>query len=123
MKPSIAVVINDNAYDIRMIDLALRKWRFNVISTQLPVDLAGLVAAYRPSLVVLGAEMAGVDGPSLVRFIREDPDLRCATVLLHAATDGEPLARRVAECDADGYVLRSRDPAILEQQLRAWLPR
>jgi len=123
MKPSIAVVVDDSAYDIRMIDLALRKWRFNVISTSLAVDLAGLVAAYRPSLVVLDAEMPGVDGPSLVRFIRKDPGLRGATVLLHAALDGESLARRVAECDADGYVLRSRDPAVLEQQLRAWLPR
>ena len=123
MKSCIAVVVDDSAYDIRMIDLALKKWRFNVISTSLPVDLTGLVAAYRPSLLVLGAEMPGVDGPSLVRFIREDPGLRGATVLLHAALSGEALARRVAECDADGYLLRSRDPAVLEQQLSAWLPR
>lgn len=123
MKESIAIVVDDSASSVRMMESVLRKARFSVVSTNFPNDLATIVAAYQPSLLVLDAEMPGVDGPSLVRFMRDDPDLSDTTVLLHSALDEEELARRVTECAADGYVLKSHDRSVVERQLKAWLLR
>jgi DNA-binding response OmpR family regulator len=120
---SIAFVVDDSATSSRMVEQILRKRRFNVVSMSFTLDLAKLVAAYRPALLVLDVQVKGVDGPSLVRFMRDTPELRDATVLLHSDLDPEALARRAEECAADGYVVKSRDPSALERQLKALLHR
>jgi CheY-like chemotaxis protein len=120
---SIAFVVDDSASSTRMVEHALRRWRFSVVSMNFTLDLAKLVASYRPALVILDVQVKGVDGPSLVKFIRKDPDLRDATVVLHSALEADALARQVEECAANGYVVKSKDQAALERQLKALMHR
>lgn len=120
---SVAIVIDDSTSSARIVEHTLRKWRFNVVSMNFTLHLAKFVAAYRPALVILDVQAKGVDGRSLVKFMREDPDLRDTTVVLHSALDAAALAQQAEECAADGYVVKSKDPTALERQLKALLHR
>lgn len=121
MKVSTAVIIDDDVFSIRILDAALRTWRFNVVSTDHPSTLPVMLTTYRPALVILDITIAGLDIAAIVRFIRSTPELRATTVLLHSNLDPDALSQRVYQCGADGFIIKSPSVADLDAQLEYWL--
>jgi CheY-like chemotaxis protein len=121
MKPSTAVIIDDDVFSIRILDAALRGWRFNVVSTDRATNLAELLKTYRPALIIMNAAVPGLDIDAIVRFIRTDPELRAAIVLLQSSLDVNALWDRARHCGADGAIRKSPSVTDFEGQLEHWL--
>jgi len=121
MKVSTAVIVDDDVFSVRILDAALRWWRFNVVSTDQPSNTRAMLTTYRPALVIVDIALPGVDIASIVHFIRSTPELSAATILLHSKLDPDALAQLAYQCGADGGIVKSPSVAALDAQLEYWL--
>lgn len=123
MKLSTALVIDDDPFSVRVLDVALRRYHFNLVPTSRASGISGLLEVYRPGLVFFDSMLPGLDAAGLVRFVRKSPALASTTVLLYAARPEATLKRDVSGCGADGFVEKSRDITTLATALGHFLHR
>ncbi|HSL11545.1 MAG TPA: response regulator [Actinomycetota bacterium] len=74
----------------------------------------------RPDLVFLDLHIPGLDGPQVLRAIRDDVDTRDVHVIVVTATGEEGKADALA-LGADGYVTKPFSPVELLETVRAAL--
>jgi CheY-like chemotaxis protein len=71
--------------------------------------------APRPGLIYLDIEMPGLDGQSVLKAIKADPDLRDIPVVMMTGVSDEMQMRMAAAAGANSYTLK---PANAEQFLK-----
>jgi CheY-like chemotaxis protein len=65
-----------------------------------------LKRATRPDLILLDINMPKVDGAQFCRFVKKNSMFRAIKVLFCSGEDRAKVERLVAECGADGYILK-----------------
>jgi len=115
------LVVDDDPDILRLVGLALSQLPVEVVERNRAFGVLNAVAEHRPALVLLDVTMPGLDGSHVTELIRADPELSDSQVLLYSALDESDLARRARACGADGYVLKTRGPLALAQEVRARL--
>jgi CheY-like chemotaxis protein len=65
-----------------------------------------LKRATRPDLILLDINMPKVDGAQFCKFVKKNSMFKAIKVLFCSGEDKEKVARLVAECGADGYILK-----------------
>jgi CheY-like chemotaxis protein len=65
-----------------------------------------LKRATRPDLILLDINMPKVDGGQFCRFVKRNSMFRSIKVLFCSSEEREKVQRLVAECGADGYILK-----------------
>jgi len=65
-----------------------------------------LKRATRPDLILLDINMPKVDGAQFCRFVKKNSMFRSIKVLFCSGEDRAKVERLVAECGADGYILK-----------------
>lgn len=60
----------------------------------------------RPDLILLDINMPKVDGAQFCRFVKKNEMFRSIKVVFCSGVDKERIERLVAECGADGYLLK-----------------
>jgi two-component system, cell cycle response regulator len=73
----------------------------------------------QPDLVVLDVMMPGMDGPSLLKRMRSDPELARIPVIFMTAKARTNEAGRLHEMSAIGVIAKPFDPMTLGKQVRA----
>lgn len=73
----------------------------------------------KPDLVVLDVMMPGMDGPTLLKRMRRDPDLAHIPVIFMTAKVSSEEAERFRELSAIGVIAKPFDPMTLAGQVRA----
>jgi two-component system, cell cycle response regulator len=73
----------------------------------------------QPDLVVLDVMMPGMDGPTLLRRMRSDPELARIPVVFMTAKASASEAGRLRELSAIGVIAKPFDPMTLGKQVRA----
>ena len=73
----------------------------------------------RPDLVVLDVMMPGMDGPSLLKRMRADPQLQHIPVIFMTAKASSQEASRFGDLTAIGVIAKPFDPMGLSAQVRA----
>jgi len=73
----------------------------------------------QPDLVVLDVMMPGMDGPSLLRRMRSDPELARIPVIFMTAKASSSETGRLRELSAIGVIAKPFDPMTLGKQVRA----
>jgi diguanylate cyclase (GGDEF)-like protein len=73
----------------------------------------------KPDLVVLDVMMPGMDGPTLLRRMREDPALAAVPVIFMTAKASAEETARFRELSAIGVIAKPFDPMALGGQVRA----
>lgn len=69
-------------------------------------EALGVLRELRPALLITDYEMPGCNGESLVRAIREDPELSQLPVLIHSSHGEEDLVGRLSQWGILGYLLK-----------------
>ncbi|WP_156679963.1 response regulator [Sphingomonas profundi] len=82
--------------------------------------LAG--GGWRPEVIVLDVMMPGMDGPTLMTHLRQQPDLAHVPILFMTARGRAADVARYIEQGAVGVILKPFDPVTLAQQIRALVP-
>jgi diguanylate cyclase (GGDEF)-like protein len=73
----------------------------------------------KPDLVVLDVMMPGMDGPSLLRRMRSDPELARIPVIFMTAKVSASETGRLRELSSIGIIAKPFDPMTLGKQVRA----
>lgn len=117
------LVVDDDPLMIQILERMLVRQQVEVITTHRAFGLMNLIAAHRPVLVLLDVNMPGLDGPSLVKLVRNDPEIGNTNIVLHSALEEEALARKAKQCGANGYIAKSRGFVHIEKSIQRWLGR
>jgi putative two-component system response regulator len=120
-QPPCILVVDDDDSNTRLMELAFRGTNAEVVAHNRAFGVLQLIATHRPVVVILDVMMPGLDGPSLVELVRDDPELRGTRIVLWSAMDKAALEQAGAQCGADGVVEKTRGPRALVDQISSWL--
>lgn len=115
------LVVDDDDTNTRLLELAFRPTKAKVIAHNRAFGVLQLIATHHPVVVILDVMMPGLDGPSLVELVRDDPELRGTRIVLWSAMDKAALEAAGAQCGADGVVEKTQGPRALVDQISGWL--
>ncbi len=85
------------------------------------VEAIAMVAEWMPDLIMLDVMMPGMDGPSTLARLREDPRTAELPVVFITARAQTKDLQTFATLDARGVIAKPFDPMSLAQQVRAFL--
>ena len=118
------LVVEDDATIRALLEMALLGAGYGNVSSVTRGD-EGLAAARRekPDLVLLDVMLPGLDGFSVARRMREEPDLAAVRIIMVTArTEPEDIVRGL-EAGADDYITKPFDRLVLLARVKAVLRR
>lgn len=120
-QPLIRVLCVEDDDDIRRIlRLSLEKiGRMTVELVADPTQAIESMLASRPQLVMLDWMMPGIDGPALLRKMRENPETRAVPVIFLTAKASQRELAELRALGAAGAISKPFAPKDLPDQLRA----
>ena len=114
------LVVDDDPQMLRRVRDALAAAGYDPVVTGAPEEVAGLVRAHRPQLVVLDLVLPGTDGIELLRTV---PALADLPVIFISAYGRDETVVRALEAGAADYVVKPFSDAELAARVRAALRR
>ena len=100
------LVLDDDAAVLRSADELFSRLGWQVQTVGEPRALWKALASGRPDLLILDADLPGVDGLDLCRAVRSDPRWRKLPVLFLTATTDMPWLYRAYAAGADDHVAK-----------------
>jgi CheY-like chemotaxis protein len=114
------VVVEDEPETLRLVTQVLESEGAQVVAITSPGQALSAIAGVMPDVILISLEMAGLDGPALVRKVRTlSPEKggRVPAAALSTGTPG-PLGERILQ--EHGFQAHLAKP-ILDSELRAWV--
>jgi DNA-binding NarL/FixJ family response regulator len=104
------LVADDQRLHVRFLDQLLRRAGYQAVHTTVdPFEIVPLCAELHPALLILDADMPGLDGPAVLAALRRLSPLRAPAVLV-LATDATPeFTRMVRRAGAQAVLPRPLD--------------
>jgi len=120
-QPLLRVLCVEDDDDIRRIlRLSLEKiGRMTVELIADPAKAIDSIIAFRPQLVMLDWMMPEIDGPALLRKMRENPDTRAIPIVFVTAKASQRELAELRALGAAGAISKPFAPKDLPDQLRA----
>ena len=110
----------DDEPDIReIVKMALAVANIDVQTGESGKQALELLPALKPDLVMLDVMMPGMDGPTTLRKMREDPAFACIPVAFMTAKAMPQEIARFRQLGAIGVIAKPFDPIQLSQQVFA----
>ncbi len=114
------LVVDDDPGTLRFVRDTLTAAGYAPLVTGAPDDLAGLIRAERPQLVLLDLVLPGRDGMEL---LQEVPELSDLPVIFISGYGRDETIARAFELGADDYIVKPFSPTELVARIRAALRR
>jgi signal transduction histidine kinase len=100
------LLVDDDQQVRTMFGLALRKNGYHVIEADSGVTGLALARQHLPDLILSDINMPGGDGSTLLRDIRQDPELRSKQVVLMTGRPDLVTPRKGMEAGADDFLVK-----------------
>ena len=114
------LVVDDDPHTLRFVRDTLGEAGYAPLVTGVPDDLAGLIRAERPALVLLDLLLPGRDG---IELLEEVPELSDLPVIFISGYGRDETIARAFELGADDYIVKPFSPTELVARIRAVLRR
>ncbi len=114
------LVVDDDPRMLRFVRDTLGEAGYAPLVTGVPDDLAGLIRAERPALVLLDLLLPGRDG---IELLEEVPELSDLPVIFISGYGRDETIARAFELGADDYIVKPFSPTELVARIRAVLRR
>ena len=117
------LIVDDNPQNLKLARLILEKHGYAVRTAADAEQALETLASYRPRLILMDLQLPGMDGLTLTRKLKSDPDRAGIPIvaLTAYAMKGDEEKARAAGCD--GYISKPIDMAALRALVAALLAR
>ena len=115
------LVIDDSATFLEALKSALESAGYAVITAGTGEDGLRLAADMRPNAIIVDGVLPGMDGASVIRWIRLDTALRRTPCLLLTGSEGQGNEVIALDAGADAYLRKESDNGIVLARLAAVL--
>ena len=103
------LIVDDAPVNLKLADILLRKEGFRVQTARDAAEALSALGAFQPDLMLVSAQLSGMDGLDLARCVKADPATRhIVVVALTASASPEERARRRSDEGSDGVARRDR---------------
>lgn len=115
------MVIEDNQYNLYLIQFLLEKSGFDVIGVK--DGRQGVEAALRhlPQAILLDIQLPGIDGYAVAAELKRHPELNTVPIIAVTSYAMPGDRRRVLAAGASGYLEKPIDPETFAETIRGYL--
>jgi signal transduction histidine kinase/HPt (histidine-containing phosphotransfer) domain-containing protein len=100
------VYVDDNATNVRLVELLLRSRNVDVVSAASAADGFAAAEASLPGLILLDLELPDGSGEELLRRFRADDRFRAVPIVIVSGDAARETVRRLLEAGADDYLTK-----------------
>lgn len=114
-------VIDDSVILNRWLEANLPGTEFEVKTLSDSSRAEEFILENRPDILLLDVLMPDLGGDDICKQLKGNPDTRDITVVFHSNIPEATLKELAVECSADGYIVKSDDPAETAKKIRRFL--
>ena len=112
------LVVDDERHIVRLVQVNLERAGYNVVCAFTAQEAIEKIASEQPDFLIVDVTLPDVDGYTLTRRIRENPDFIEVPVLLFIPRDTPEEVNKVQVAGADYYLLKPFPPLELLRIVR-----
>ena len=117
MARRVILVVEDNPFNRELVVDLLQAAGYTVLQAEDGVGLPERVKQERPDLILLDLHLPGVDGITLARHLKADPETRGIPLLALTADARQEKQARALEAGFEGYLTKPLDTNGLVQTI------
>ena len=115
------LAVDDNRENLDVLARRLARHGFDVETAESGLVALATIRSQAFDLVLLDVMMPGVDGYTVLRELKSDPETRDIPVIMISALDELDSVTRCIEAGAEDYLPKPFDPTLLEARIGACL--
>jgi two-component system, cell cycle response regulator DivK len=100
------LVVEDNAANMKLVSMLLRKAGHGVLQANNADEAIALARAHQPDLILMDIQMPGMDGLAATRILKEDESTRRIRVVALTALAMKGDEQRMIAAGCDGYIAK-----------------
>jgi CheY-like chemotaxis protein len=104
------LVVDDNPVNLRLAEVLLRNDGFDVRTVQSAAEALGLLASWRPALILMDVQLPGMDGLTLATQLKAAPETAGVVIIAMTAYAMRGDEERALAAGCDGYLAKPIDP-------------
>lgn len=121
MANELILVVDDNAANAKLVAFLLKSLGYAVRTAANASEAIEAVALEVPKLILMDIQLPGMDGLSLTRKLKQDPETRATLIVAFTAYAMRGDDARAKEAGCDAYITKPIDTRTLPAKIRELL--
>jgi len=115
------LIIDDDPSTTRLLEVLLRREGYNIKSENLSKNAIQTSKNFEPNLIILDLMMPGVDGMTVCRDMKSDPELEDIPIIMFSAVNQPEVKDEAKDAGINEYITKPIHPNELKTRIRQWL--
>lgn len=115
------LIIDDNVINLKLVKVLLSAEGYKLKTAGNAKEALALLKTYRPNLILMDIQLPDMDGLTLTRQLRNDPDFHNIVILAITAFSIKGDAEKVMAAGCDGYISKPIDIKTFPSLIRKFL--
>ena len=121
MNSEAILIIDDDPATTRLLEVLLTREGYNIRSENLSANALQTSKEFNPNLIILDLMMPGIDGMTVCKDMKKDPDLGDIPIIMFSAVNQVDVQDKAMEAGISEYITKPIHPNDLKQRIRRWL--
>ncbi len=123
MNSETILIIDDDPATTRLLEVLLTREGYNIRTENLSANAVETSKEFNPNLIILDLMMPGIDGMTVCKDMKKDPDLGDVPIIMFSAVSQAEVQTKALEAGINEYITKPIHPNELKQRIRRWLDR